>query len=173
MKQKLVYAYLKTAKIFADCSTAVRLKVGAIIVRDDKIISIGYNGTPAGWDNNCENTELMPQSDLALSPEEILKKWPFEGRFWINGQERNTRYRLVTKPEVMHAERNALDKLAKHDGGGKDSFLFVTHAPCIDCAKSIYGSGIISVYYETEYRNDEGVKFLKNCGIQVKKVNLT
>jgi dCMP deaminase len=139
MKDKLVNAYMDVAYRFAKLSHARRLHVGAIIVKDDRIISIGYNGMPAGWENNCELT----QEDGAL----------------------------VTKPEVLHAEMNALMKLAKSTESGDAASIFITHAPCMDCAKSIYQAGILEVYYSEEYRSSNGITFLKQCDIRVKKLD--
>ena len=124
---------------FAELSHARRLHVGAIIVKDDRIISIGYNGMPAGWENNCELT-----------------------------QEDGT---LVTRPEVLHAEMNALMKLAKSTESGNTASIFVTHAPCMDCAKSIYQAGILEVYYSEDYRSSNGIAFLKQCDIKVRKID--
>ena len=138
MKQKLKEAYMKTAKTFAELSHARRLHVGAIIVKDDRIISIGYNGMPAGWDNNCEN---------------VLE----DGT-------------LKTKPEVLHAETNAIAKLARSGEHGLDSDLFVTHAPCMDCAKLIYQSGIRRVFFGTAYRDSAGLDFLKASGVKVEQI---
>lgn len=127
----------------ADLSHARRLHVGAVIVKDDTVISYGYNGMPAGWDNNCEEEFLHEDGSVTL----------------------------VTKPEVLHAERNALDKLAKRGGvGGKDAVMFVTHAPCIECAKSIYGAGIKQVFYREQYRSTDGVEFLKKSGVETSQV---
>jgi len=137
MKHKHIEAYMKTAEVFAECSTATRLHVGAIIVKDERIISIGYNGTPSGWDNNCEDIKINNDGD----------------------------YVTVTKPEVLHAETNAIAKLAKFDGSGSGSILFVTHAPCIDCAKLVFQSGISSMYYRNSYRNNDGVDFLAKAGL--------
>ena len=118
-------------------SHARRLQVGAVIVKDDRVISMGYNGMPAGWENNCETT-----------------------------QENGT---LKTKPEVLHAESNAIAKLAKSNDSGLDAELFVTHAPCMECSKLIFQSGISRVYYSADYRDDSGVKFLKQSGVEVIK----
>jgi len=137
MKQKHIEAYMKTAEVFAECSTATRLHVGAIIVKDERIISIGYNGTPSGWDNNCEDIKINNDGD----------------------------YVTVTKPEVLHAETNAIAKLAKFDGSGSGSVLFVTHSPCLDCAKLVFQSGISSMYYRNSYRNNDGVDFLAKAGL--------
>lgn len=173
MKEKFIKLYIDWAERVAQLSYAKRLNVGAVIVKDDSVISYGYNGMPAGWDNNCEHIELQDfDAGGWLSPEEIIEKWPFEGKFWVNGQEIETRYRLKTKPEVLHAERNALDKLAKRGGiGGKDSSIFITHSPCLECAKSIYGAGIKEVFYKRQYRSSDGINFLQQCGIEVSKVD--
>jgi dCMP deaminase len=142
MKQKFIDAYMDVAHRFAQLSTANRLQVGAIIVKEDRIISIGYNGMPAGWTNECEY-------------------------FVDNG----TRTGFFTKDEVIHAEQNALYKLAGSHECGKDASLFITHSPCIECAKGIYASGISKVYYKQDYRNSDGIEFLKKCGIEVLKLN--
>jgi len=142
MKQKHIEAYMKTAEVFADCSTATRLHVGAIIVKDERIISIGYNGTPSGWDNNCEDIKVNNDGD----------------------------YVTVTKPEVLHAETNAIAKLAKFNGSGSGSVLFVTHSPCLDCSKLVFQSGISTVYYRNSYRDNAGVDFLNKAGVKVEQI---
>lgn len=131
---------MKTAKTFAELSHARRLHVGAIIVKDDRIISIGYNGMPAGWDNNCE---VMLEDGT-----------------------------LKTKPEVLHAETNAIAKLARSGEHGLNSDLFVTHAPCMDCAKLIYQTGIRRVFFGTAYRDHAGVDFLKASGVSVTQLDV-
>ena len=168
MKEKIVRAYMKTAETFAELSHAKRLHVGAIVVKDDRIISIGYNGMPAGWDNDCEDKLWDTGAGGWIDPEEFDAKYPYEG--WHEGAQRNVRYGLKTKPEVLHAERNALDKLAKGNEGGLGSTMFVTHAPCLECSKSIYGAGIVEVFYKDDYRYDDGINFLKKCGVEVKQV---
>jgi len=172
MKEKFIHAYMDVAKRFAKLSSARRLQVGAIIVKDDRIISQSWNGTPAGWDNNCEDVEWCSAGGW-LSPDEIYEGWPYEGEY-LDGQGNvmQGRYRLVTKPEVLHAEMNALGKLAKSNDSGKDASLFLTHAPCMECAKSIYQAGIKEVYYDTMYRSLDGVDFLTKCGVTVTKVEV-
>ena len=171
MKQKFIDAYMKTAEVFAGLSSARRLHVGAIIVKDDRIISIGYNGMPSGWDNNCEDKEYM-SSDAGgwLSPEEIEEQWPNQEQMLPKEDNLWRRYALKTKPEVLHAETNAIAKLAKSTESGDGATLFVTHAPCLDCAKLVYQSGINSVYYRNSYRNEDGINFLKKCNVEVNKI---
>ena len=126
----------------AQLSHAKRLQVGAVIVKDDTVISYGYNGMPAGWDNNCEE-QFLGEDDTVY---------------------------LKTKPEVLHAESNAIAKLAKGHNSGLGADIFVTHSPCIECAKLIYQSGIRRVYYGAQYRSNDGVNFLKASGIDVEQI---
>jgi len=143
MKDKFIDAYMDVAERFAQLSSARRLHVGAIVVKDDRIISIGYNGMPSGWDNDCED-----------------KVWTQDGD-----------YTLKTKPEVLHAETNAIAKLAKSNESGLGATMFITHAPCLDCAKLIYQSGISSVLYRNSYRDTGGITFLEKSGVTVEKLN--
>ena len=160
----------------AQLSHAKRLQVGAVIVKDDSVISYGYNGMPAGWDNNCEDKEYM-RGDAGgwLDPEEIYEQWPFEETITVANDneilETDVRYRLKTKPEVLHAESNAISKLAKSNNSGLGASLFVTHAPCLECAKLIYQSGISSVLYRNAYRDSAGVEFLEKSGIKVEQLD--
>ena len=148
---------MKTAEVFAELSSARRLHVGAIVVKDDRIISIGYNGMPSGWDNNCENKIYCDDGDYS---EQLLPK---ESNQWM-------KYKLVSKPEVLHAETNAIAKLAKSSESGEGATMFITHAPCLDCAKLVYQSGINSVYYRNTYKNEDGLKFLEKCNIKVERI---
>jgi len=125
---------MDVAERFAQLSSAKKLQVGAVLVKDDSIVAIGYNGSPSGWSNTCEDE---------------------------NGQ---------TLPEIIHAEANCVAKLAKSCISGEGTTMFVTHAPCIHCAKIIYSAGIERVYYKNIYRDDAGIKFLKKCGIAIMKL---
>ena len=171
MKPKHLDAFMDTAYRFAELSEAVRARVGAIIVKDRRIISIGYNGMPSGWDNTCEDIEWMDSGAGGwLNPDEIEERWPFEGIYMDkDGEEYVTRYRLVTKPQVLHAEANAIAKLAQSPESAKDAVLFCTHMPCIECAKLIHQSGIRTVYYGEQYvaAKGSGEEFLSNSGISL------
>ena len=126
--------YLRMARIWAKNSYCKRRQVGALVVKDKMIISDGYNGTPSGFENICEDE---------------------------NG---------VTKPYVLHAEANAISKVAKSGNSSEGSTLYVTASPCIECAKLIIQAGITRVVYKDEYRLTDGVDLLKRAGITVEKV---
>jgi dCMP deaminase len=169
MKQKYIDLYMDWAERTAQLSHAKRLQVGAVIVKDDSVISYGYNGMPAGWDNNCEDQVWDKGAGGWLDPDEIIAMYPYEG--WHEDAQRNVRYGLKTKPEVLHAESNAIAKLARSSQSGSNASLFVTHAPCLDCAKLIYQGGISSVYYRNSYRDVAGIEFLEKSGVTVQKVD--
>jgi len=148
MKPKFQKLYNNIAHEVAKMSHARRLQVGAVIVKDDRVISMGYNGMPAGWDNNCESEET---------------------EFNLVTKTRTGTGKLTTRPEVLHAESNAIAKLAKSNDSGDGADIFVTHAPCMECSKLIFQSGISRVYYSQDYRDDSGIKFLKISGVEVIK----
>ncbi|MBP5514107.1 MAG: dCMP deaminase family protein [Bacteroidaceae bacterium] len=131
-QQDLDLRYLRMATIWAENSYCQRRQVGALIVKDKMIISDGYNGTPSGFENVCEDE---------------------------NG---------LTKPYVLHAEANAITKIARSGNNSDGATLYVTDSPCIECAKLIIQSGITRVIYAREYRLTEGVDLLRRAGIEVK-----
>jgi dCMP deaminase len=143
MKEKFKQLYMDWASRTAELSHARRLQVGAVIVKDDSVISYGYNGMPAGWDNNCEEETRYEDGGVTLK----------------------------TKPEVLHAESNAIAKLARSTNSGMGATMFITHAPCMECAKLIYQSGIGHVLYRDAYRDTSGVTFLEKSGVVVEKIN--
>jgi dCMP deaminase len=155
MKEKWIKAFMDTAERFAQLSSSRRLHVGAVVVKDNRIISIGYNGTPAGWDNNCEHKIYCDDGDWSEQTDKLHDEW--------------VTYKLVTKDEVIHAEANAIAKLARDGESGRGADLFCTHAPCVQCAKLIYGAGISKLYYRNSYRNTDGLDFLTKCNIEVIK----
>tara|TARA_B100000085_G_scaffold284763_1_gene318713 strand:+ start:56 stop:523 length:468 start_codon:yes stop_codon:yes gene_type:complete len=149
MKKKFKLAYMDVAQRFSELSHSQKLKVGCIIVKDNRIISIGYNGMPSGWDNVCEDAEIV---EGTYEPEKYYR----------------------SKPEVLHAESNAIAKVAKSNESCDNAALFCTHQPCLECAKLILQSGITSVYYNTSYVSlnyGSGLEFLKQSGIYVEQVN--
>jgi len=151
MKQKFIDAHMKAAEVYSQLSSAKRLQVGCVVVKDNTIIGIGYNGMPSGWTNDCE---------------EVVNVDPSDPRYDYN----NFTNELKTKPEVLHAETNAIAKIARSTNSSEGAALFVTHAPCLDCAKIIHQAGINSVYYRNTYRSTDGIDFLEKCNINVKKV---
>jgi len=151
MKQKWIDAFMDTAERFAELSSAVRLQVGAVVVKDNRIISIGYNGMPSGWTNECEHVVDVAKTDPRYDYNNFTKE-------------------LKTKDEVIHAEANAILKLARDGESGYGSSLFCTHAPCIHCAKLIHGAGISKVYYRDTYRDSIGLEFLEKCNIEIERV---
>ncbi len=128
--------YVRMAKIWAENSYCERRKVGALIVKDKMIISDGYNGTPSGFENVCEDDE---------------------GK---------------TKAYVLHAEANAITKVAKSHNNSNGATLYVTTSPCIECAKLIIQSGIKRVVYTDPYRIDDGIQLLKRAGIEVMQIKI-
>jgi dCMP deaminase len=172
MNDRMKKFYMTVAEDCAKMSRAVRLQVGSVIVKNNNIISFSWNGMPAGWDNNCEDVEWMSiDAGGWLGPEEIEEGWPHCGTYLdIDGVEMESRYRLKTKPEVLHAEANAVAKVARSPESSEGAVLFVTHAPCLDCAKLIYQSGISSVYYRNSYRDKSGVEFLTKSNIDVTQI---
>jgi dCMP deaminase len=133
-QKELDIVYLKMAQEWASLSKACRKKVGCLIVKNGHIISDGYNGTPSGFDNNCE----------------IL-----------------TEDGLITKPEVLHAETNAITKLAKSTQSSLNSTMYITVSPCLDCSKLILQSGIKRVVYGSNYRNLDGISFLLGAKLDI------
>lgn len=131
-------SWMNVALEIASNSYANRSKVGAILVKDGNIIAIGYNGTPSGFDNSCED--------------------------W-NGTRGN-----YTKPEVLHAESNAIAKCARSVHSSQGSHLYVTLSPCFECAKLIIQAGITEVYYAEEYRNIQGIELLRKAKIDVHNI---
>ena len=135
-QRQLDSRYMRMARIWAENSYCVRRKVGALIVKDKMIISDGYNGTPSGFENVCED-------DMGK-----------------------------TKPYVLHAEANAITKVAKSANNCDGSTLYVTASPCIECAKLIIQAGIRRVVYAEPYRNDDGIQLLRKVGIECVQIDL-
>ena len=135
-KAALDCRYARMARIWAENSYCVRRKVGALVVKDNMIISDGYNGTPTGFENICED-------------------------------ENN-----VSKPYVLHAEANAITKLARSSNSSDGATLYVTASPCIECAKLIIQSGIKRVIYTEKYRLTDGIELLERAGIEVKYLDI-
>ena len=159
MNTRMKNFYMSVAEQGAAMSRAVRLQVGCIIVKDGNIISFSWNGMPSGWDNECEDTLVSYDERDAHNPLDV-REWTYDS---------NTKQysALKTKPEVLHAETNAIAKLARSSESGDKADLYVTLPPCIDCAKLIYQSGITRVFYKGTYRTVDGIEFLKQADVEL------
>jgi len=142
-QHKIDLAYIKMAQVWAELSHATRKKVGALIVKNNTIISDGFNGTPSGFENECE--EAIHNEDGSFR--EYKTKW-----------------------YVLHAESNALAKVAKSTQSSDGATLYITYSPCTDCSKLILQAGIKRVVYLEEYRDTNGLDFLRRAGVEVKKI---
>ncbi len=152
---------MKAASVYAELSSAVRLHVGCVIVKDNTIIGIGYNGMPSDWDNNCEELEYVLKSECQQSDDWMKKSGYTEtAHGWS---------KLHSKPEVLHAETNAIAKVSRSTNSSDGATMFITHAPCLECAKIIHQAGIKEVYYKNDYRSQAGINFLKKCEIEIIK----
>jgi dCMP deaminase len=165
MRSKFVDAHMKVAETYAELSSATRLKVGCVIVKNDTIIGIGYNGMPSGWTNDCE--EVIYKDSTGFEDAESL----FENG-WTFGTDKETALwsKKVTKPEVIHAEINAISKVSRSTNSSDGADMFITHAPCIECSKALFQAGIKKVFYRNTYRSDDGLKFLEKCGVEIEKI---
>ncbi|HET8688287.1 MAG TPA: deaminase [Methanosarcina sp.] len=173
MKQKWIKMYMDFAVRAAQESYAERLKVGAVFVSPDGVMSMGINGMPEGGTNECEIREYM-DSDAGgwLSPDEVEMAWPYveyNGEF----QDQKRRYKLVTKDDCSHAEENLFAKLMLQGVSTKGGTMFITCSPCLPCAKIIRAAKISAVYYLEQYRKMDGIEYLRKHGIHVEQVQLT
>jgi len=150
-KEKYHDMYWDLAHRVAQQSEASRCKVGAVLVTTTGMLSIGWNGMPAGFENECEHWE------------DVIDYFEWE----------DADRKLVTKPEVIHAERNAIDKMTRQGIPTEGSLLFVTCAPCFECAKAIHGLGLKAVYYEEPYRCDAGIALLRRACVPVFQRHVT
>ena len=153
--------YMQMAYQIAKLSYAKRRRVGCVIVKDTQIISTGYNGTPHGFDNGCEEDQVKVIENA--NHQAILEE---KGYTCDSGCCSKT----ITKREVLHAESNALAKISKSTLSSDGADLYTTTCACFDCAKLIIQSGIKRVFYSEDYRDMSGVDLLKQAGIEVKEV---
>lgn len=166
-KKQYDQTYMKMAQCMGNLSYANRSKVGCIILsRDGQVISQGFNGTPSGMNNDCETVECTCQWNHGCA--RVAK--PIDEVKNINFCKGCEHCKLVTKPEVLHAESNAIAKCAKWLNTTEGATLYVTLSPCAECAKLIMQSGIKRVCYHEKYRDIKGISFLKNNGIIVDEI---
>jgi dCMP deaminase len=146
---------METAKVWAEESRCKRLKVGSVIAKDSRIISTGFNGTLPGQDNNCE-IDCTVCKGLGYIEEVKCERCNGGGK--------------ITNDFVIHAEQNAILFATKYGISTKDATLYCTHSPCNMCAKIIAGAGIKRVVYEKDYRSSDGIDFLKDIGVEIKRI---
>lgn len=156
VKDKHLQMYMRIAEAVALTSSATRLKVGAVAVKNNMVIGTGYNALPRGVDGSCEERTLTLGSAITVND---------LGQTLYGGG-----YELKTKPEVRHAEANLLLNLAKSTESSEGSIIFCTHSCCKFCAMDIVDAGVTKVYYRNEYRSDEGIKYLIDNGVEVEKL---
>ena len=158
-QEKIDALYMRMAFIWSENSYAVRRKVGCLIVKDNSIISDGYNGTPSGFPNVCESVVCQKLNDPSC---------PGGGTECLH-----CKYaRLTTYNYVLHAEANAITKLSKSNNSSEGATIYVTDEPCIECSKLIIQSGIKRVVYAREYRLHDGIELLEKAGIDICKINI-
>ena len=155
------------AQVWAANSYAVRHKVGCLIVKNQQIISDGFNGTPSGFDNCCENEVTC---DVDWDDIDSLDGGASICNTYNKDCSKCPHHYLVTKPEVLHAEANAITKVAKSNYSSDGATLYVTLSPCFDCAKLIIQSGIKRVVYHETYRSTLGIELLKEAGVVVEQI---
>ena len=156
--------YLRMAFIWSENSYALRRKVGALIVKDNSIISDGYNGTPSGFPNVCEYAVIKKGKTHIGNCIDKTKD-----RNWIKNLP-SEKWDLKTYPYVLHAEANAITKLAKSHNSSEGATLYVTDSPCMECAKLIIQAGIRRIVYAREYRLTESLDLLTRAGIEILKL---
>lgn len=184
-QDKVDRIYLRMAQVWSENSYAIRRQVGCLVVKDRMIISDGYNGTPSGFENVCEEVtgckdhpemingmqcvkvvrEDDPYNSDNFTCKKVYYKYPDDCIHCKSAQ-------LTTKPYVLHAEANALTKLAKSHNSSAGATLYVTDEPCMECSKMIIQSGIKRVVFVREYRLHEGTELLKRAGIEVKQIDI-
>ena len=176
--------YLRMAQIWAENSYAIKRQVGCLIVKDNSIISDGYNGTPSGFENVCEDIvgckiwgdnwnefkqcERIVFSELSQPMYKTVIKRCCD---WGNEKERCPNAILKTKPYVLHAEANAISKLAKGTNHADGATLYVTDAPCLECSKMIIQAGIKRVVFWRDYHSHDGVQLLLKAGIKIDQIS--
>ncbi len=159
-QDKIDRLYLRMTFTWSENSYAIRRQVGCLIVKNNSIISDGYNGTPSGFRNICEYEPDETSAWNEVCTVLRLKEDFAEGR------------KLVTYPYVLHAESNAIAKLAKSNNSSEGATIYVTDEPCLECSKMIIQSGIKRVVYSRSYRTHDGIELLKRAKIEIKQITV-
>lgn len=169
-QKELDGVYMQTALAHASLSKAVRAQVGAVLVTSHGVTLTGYNGTPVGFSNECEDKVWMPEEYQGLHPDKINEMYPHYGEHVVGNYVCNGRYKLVTKPEVIHAELNCIMKAAREGVSCIASTVYVTLSPCVQCSAMMIQAGVKRLVYKTPYRDTSGIMLLKNAGIKTQSI---
>jgi dCMP deaminase len=172
-QEKLDRAYMTCAFAMSELSSAVRKQVGAILVKEG-IIGEGYNGTPSGFDNCCESVGYQIDGNKSWQGKDWVDDFCVKQSdgTWLTPRFNVVREVLVTLPEVLHAESNAIAKVARSNNSSIGATMYVTLCPCVDCAKMIIQAGIVRVVYAEDYRSTDGPDLLKRAGIKVERIDV-
>ena len=164
MKNKYKLAFMDMAERFGQTSTAERLKVGCLLVKNGGIISEGVNGMPPDWPTEVCEDIAYASSDIGmwLEAEEIEDQYPFKNGKGI--------YQLITKPECRHSEIAALEKMWNKHETTEGAEAYISHSPCLNCSIKLFTAGIQKVYYRHKYRSDEGIEYLKANGVEIEQI---
>jgi dCMP deaminase len=163
LKRKYLLAYMDMTCRFAETSEAVRLKVGASLVKNDSIIALGINGMPPKWPTEVCEGRYYQDFLQEINPRKLE-----DSEFPL--YDKDGRYKLITKPECRHAEVACLEKLYNSPETAEGSTMFISHSPCKFCSIKILTAGIKSVYYRHDYRDNSGVEYLRDNGVTVEKL---
>ena len=162
MKEKHLHMYMRIAQVAAEASSGVRLKVGCCVVKNNAVIAVSYNGLPSFLDGPLEDKVYLAGGGAWLDTDEIEDHYPYKDDI--------DRYKLVTKRECRHAEKNSLLALTKSNESAVGATMFITHSCCEFCAIDIIDSGIKTVYYHEEYRDRKGLDYLIQNSVEVFKI---
>ncbi len=162
MKDKHIAMYMRIAEAAALASSGVRLQVGCCVVKNDSVLAVSYNGLPKSIDGPLEEKVYSMGAGGWMDAESFKETYPYEDELGS--------YKLVTRKETNHSERNAILSLARGNESSVGATMFITHASCPRCSIDIVDAGITTVYYREEYRDTSGLEYLRDNGINVYKI---
>lgn len=162
MKEKHISMYMRIAEAAALASSGIRLQVGCCVVKNDSVLAVSYNGLPKSIDGPLEEKVYSNGAGGWMDAESFKETYPYEDELGY--------YKLVTRKETNHSERNAILSLARSNESSVDATMFITHASCLRCSIDIVDAGISTVFYKNEYRDMSGIEYLIENGVTVHKI---